>query len=83
MLTESTAAKLDAAVARIREAQDAGLGPMPGEWSRAELARAAGISEEPIRRIEAIFRARLVARLLKDPDTRPLARKYLRHLPRH
>ena len=82
MLSEHTAAKIDAALKLIKDAQDAGEGPMPGQWSREALAKAAGISETPIRDIEMTFRARLIVKLLKDPATQKLGQKLMsRHLP--
>jgi transcriptional regulator with XRE-family HTH domain len=71
-MTPDTATKLDAALAFLREQQSSGEAPPPGEVTRAELARRAGVSEDTIARIERQFRARLAAALLSYPD-----------LPRH
>lgn len=63
-----TDSKLATALRQLREEQARGEAPPPGEVSRAELARRAGVSKDTIARIEGIFRARLTASLLAEPD---------------
>jgi hypothetical protein len=68
-MTPLTASKLDQALAALRDEQARGEAPPPGEVSRAELARRAGVCEATIAHIERTFRARLAAALISDPST--------------
>ncbi len=75
MPTPRTDQKLAKALRRIRKAQASGEGPLPGEWSRAALARRCGVSEETILNMERLFQARLAAAILADPASpKPLLR---------
>lgn len=71
MLSPKTEAKLAAGLRRLAEDQAGGKAPMPGEVTRAEIARRAGVSESTIANIERLFAARLALSLLNDPDTSP------------
>lgn len=68
MLSEITAAKVDHGLASLAVDQLTGKAPPPGQISRAELARRAGVSETVISKIERIALAKAAAAILSQPD---------------
>lgn len=65
MLSPKTNAKLAKALRQLAADQAAGNAPPPGEISREELARRAGISPGTVQNIEIMFAARLAAALCR------------------
>jgi transcriptional regulator with XRE-family HTH domain len=69
MISPQTDLKLAKGLRRLAKDQRRGSAPPPGEVSRADIARRAGVSEITIANIERLFAARLAAALLNDPST--------------
>ncbi len=69
MPNELTSLKLQAAALEIERMRLEGVVPPNESFPRAEFARLAGVSEETIRAIELILKARLARSILQDPHS--------------
>lgn len=66
MLTELTAAKIDAGLLQLEIDQRTGAAPPPGEVSLADLATRAGVSEATILDLQRLALAKLARALRAD-----------------
>lgn len=66
MLTELTAAKIDAGLLQLELDQRTGKAPPPGEVSLADLAQRAGVSEATILDLQRLALAKLARALRAD-----------------